>query len=234
MNIEICTDCVEGALIAEKHGAKRIELCAALSVGGLTPSYGLISQCILNSTIEIHALIRPREGDFQYSNEALKVMKIDIEMAKRAGAEGVVFGILNDKNEVSDSNLELVKFAKSLTLEVTFHRAFDYVVDFKKAIEKMKELKKENREIKNRLNEIEKLYKERKYDDNWQTGPGLEKIDPFTWFATDIGKAAFDVFDKLILMFALKLERLISMLLLKLFKGSIFNKPFSLELETDR
>lgn len=137
MNIEICTDCVEGAIIAEKYGAKRIELCTALSVGGLTPSYGLISQCILNSAIEIHTLIRPREGDFQYSNEALKVMKIDIEMAKRAGAKGVVFGILNDKNEVSDFNLELVKFAKSLNLEVTFHRAFDYVVDFKKAIEKI-------------------------------------------------------------------------------------------------
>ncbi len=137
MNIEICTDSVEGVIIAQKYGAKRIELCSALSVGGLTPSIGLIQQSVLNSSVEVHVLIRPREGDFKYSKNDIEVLKSDIKMAKKAGAKGVVFGVLTENNEVSNINQELVTLSKSLGLEVTFHRAFDFVNDFKIAIEKI-------------------------------------------------------------------------------------------------
>jgi copper homeostasis protein len=140
MIIEICTDCVEGAIIAQKYDVKRIELCSALSVGGLTPSFGLIEQCVLNSTVEVHVLIRPREGDFRYSVNDIEIIKSDIKTAKKAGVTGVVFGVLTENNEVSELNKELVSLSKSLNLEVTFHRAFDFVNDFKFAIEKIIEL----------------------------------------------------------------------------------------------
>jgi copper homeostasis protein len=135
MNFEICTDSVAGAIAAEKYRAKRIELCAALFVGGLTPSIGLIQQCVAKSIVEVHVMIRHKEGNFQYSKEDVDVMAIDIEAAKNAGAHGVVFGILSANNEVSKLNKELVVLSKSLGLEVTFHRAFDFVLNYNTAIE---------------------------------------------------------------------------------------------------
>lgn len=141
MNFEVCTDTIEGAKVAAKLGAKRIELCTALSVGGLTPNFGLIKQCANISNIEVHVIIRHREGNFRYTLEDVKMMKIDIEQVKKAGAHGVVFGILNKKNEVSHLNQELVTHAKSFDLEVTFHRAFDFVVDYQSAIIKLIDLK---------------------------------------------------------------------------------------------
>lgn len=137
MNIEICTDSLEGAITAKKYGAKRIELCAALSVGGLTPSYGLIKQCVEKSTVEVHVMIRHKEGGFNYTLVDFEIMKLDIIAAKNAGAHGVVFGVLDGDNKVSDINKELVSLSKSLDLEVTFHRAFDFVEDYKPAMEKI-------------------------------------------------------------------------------------------------
>lgn len=137
INFELCTDSLEGALIATKYGLKRIELCSALSVGGLTPSFGLISECVNNTSVEVHVMIRHKEGGFIYSLNDLEIMKADIIEVNKAGAKGVVFGILNEKYEVSAFNKELVDLSKSLKLEVTFHRAFDVVTDFKKAIEQL-------------------------------------------------------------------------------------------------
>ncbi len=137
MNFEICTDSLKGALVADKYGAKRIELCAALSVGGLTPNFGLIKQCVEKSNIEVHVMIRHKEGGFNYSVEDVEIMKLDIERVNKAGAHGVVFGILDENNEISDLNKELVKLSKLLGLEVTFHRAFDFVPNHEKAIEKI-------------------------------------------------------------------------------------------------
>ena len=137
MNFEICTDTVEGILAAEKYGIQRIELCSALSVGGLTPSFGLIRQCTEISNVEVHVMIRHREGGFIYTKKDIDLMKMDIKTAKKAGAHGVVFGVLNEKKEVSELNDDLVILAKSLGLEVTFHRAFDVVTNYKKAIEKL-------------------------------------------------------------------------------------------------
>ncbi len=137
MNFEICTDSVEGALAAKKYGAKRIELCSALSVGGLTPSFGLIQQCVETSNIEVHSMIRSKEGGFKYDAIDIELMKRDIFAANNAGSHGVVFGVLNATNEVSEFNKELLILSKSLGLEVTFHRAFDFVSDYKSAVEKL-------------------------------------------------------------------------------------------------
>jgi len=137
MNIEICTDSLEGALAADKYDTKRIELCSSLSLGGLTPSYGLIEQCVQRTNIEVHVIIRHKEGGFNYTSSDVTIMRSDIEQAKKAGASGVVFGILNDLFEVSDLNKELIDFAKKLDLEITFHRAFDFVINYKIAIEKI-------------------------------------------------------------------------------------------------
>lgn len=137
MNIEICINAVEGAIIAEKYGAKRVELCSALSVGGLTPSYGLIKLCVEKTLVEVHVIIRPKEGGFVYNSQDIELMKIDISEAKRAGAKGVVFGVLTAENTISNYNAVLVEFAKSLDLEVTFHRAFDFLPDYKSGIQKL-------------------------------------------------------------------------------------------------
>lgn len=137
MKFELCTDSVEGAIIAGKSGFTSIELCSALSVGGLTPGYGLIHQCVNKSNIEVHVMIRHQEGGFQCTSDDLVLMKIDIEAARNAGATGVVFGILNAENEIDDMNFELVKEAHKLGLKATFHRAFDFVPDFRLAIEKV-------------------------------------------------------------------------------------------------
>ena len=140
MVFEICTDSVEGAIAAEKFGVKRIELCSALSVGGLTPSFGLIKQCVEKSSVEIHVMIRHKEGAFNYSQEDINLMKLDIEATKSTGAQGVVFGVLNNNNQISELNEELVLLSKSFGLETTFHRAFDFAPNYKLAIEQIIEL----------------------------------------------------------------------------------------------
>ena len=127
MTFEFCIDSFEGALAAQKYGAKRVELCSALDVGGLTPGFGLIQQCATVEGIEVHTMVRPIAGNFVYSATDIEVMKHDIAGAKRAGATGVVFGCLTVNNELDvKATQQLTEFAKSLQLEVTFHRAIDF------------------------------------------------------------------------------------------------------------
>ena len=137
MNFELCTDSLEGVIVASNYGFKSVELCTALSVGGLTPNYGLIKQCVESSNTAIHVMIRHREGGFQVNAQDIQTMKMDIEAAKVAGAHGVVFGILKDDNSVSEENYALLELAHRLGLKATFHRAFDFVPDFRIAIEKI-------------------------------------------------------------------------------------------------
>lgn len=137
MKFELCTDSIEGAKIASKFGFESIELCAALSVGGLTPNYGLIKQCVDRSNVEVHVMIRHKEGGFQVSNDDIALMALDFKAAKDAGAHGVVFGILDDQNQVAETNKKLVDLANELGLKTTFHRAFDFVPDFRIAIQKV-------------------------------------------------------------------------------------------------
>lgn len=126
MDFEVCIDSVEGALLASKHGAKRVELCAALSEGGLTPSAAMIEACAEVSTAEVYVMIRPSAGGFCYSPAEIKLMRRDINAAKSLGAHGVVFGILNSDFSVDiKNNILLMETALDLELGTTFHRAID-------------------------------------------------------------------------------------------------------------
>ncbi len=130
MKLELCIDSVDEAKVARDFGFNRVELCSALEIGGLTPSYGLIKACAAIRNIETHIMIRPRGGSFDYSKNELEIMKADIEKCASLGASGVVFGILNGDNTIDrPSNELLITIAKSLGLETTFHRAFDFIHD---------------------------------------------------------------------------------------------------------
>lgn len=129
MIFEVCTDSLAGVLAAQRQQCNRVELCSALSIGGLTPSVGLVKQCIDIANIEIHTMIRPREGDFVYSVDEIAVMENNIGQLALMGIKGVVFGVLNAAGTVAEVNLQLLQLAKSFGLEVTFHRAFDFVQD---------------------------------------------------------------------------------------------------------
>lgn len=132
--VEICVDSLESATIAEAAGAGRIELCSALSEGGITPSAGLVEAVRNNISIEVFVIIRPRGGDFLYSDRDFSVMRRDIERAGEAGADGIVFGILYRDGTVDvDRTALLVEYASPM--EVTFHRAFDLCREPKKALE---------------------------------------------------------------------------------------------------
>lgn len=137
MILEICTDSFEGAKAATKYCVNRIELCSALSVGGLTPSYGLIKQCVALDKLSVQVMIRPKSGGFQYSPSAIKIMITDIKATKKLGAQGVVFGILDNQNHISPINKTLADLAKSLGLETTFHRAFDFVTDYHQSVNQL-------------------------------------------------------------------------------------------------
>lgn len=122
--LEICSFSLESCLIAQKAGAKRIELCGGMFEGGTTPSAGLIAFARQNVSIQLYIMIRPRGGDFCYSDSEFEVMKADIQTAKNLGADGVVFGILNSDGSIDKSRMTtLVNLAAPL--KVTFHRAFD-------------------------------------------------------------------------------------------------------------
>ena len=131
--IEIACFNLESALIAQKAGADRVELCADMLVGGTTPAIEMIQQACENLTIAINVMIRPRGGNFVYSNSEFEQMKSEIEIIKKLGISGFVFGILNDDNTINiEQNKELVELAKPFSC--TFHRAFDEVLDYEKAL----------------------------------------------------------------------------------------------------
>ncbi len=126
MLIEVCAGSLESAINAEKAGADRIELCAELGVGGITPSYGLLQKVMEDVSLPVHVLIRPRSGDFTYSDEEFEVMLKDIEFCKKLGVKGIVSGaLLSDFTLDKEKLLELIKISGSL--KFTFHRAFDWL-----------------------------------------------------------------------------------------------------------
>jgi copper homeostasis protein len=141
MEIEVCVERLATAIAADQLGADRIELCSALEVGGLTPSYGIIQSCVENCRLEVYVMIRPHGGNFVYDEIALNVMLKDIEAVKAAGAHGVVFGCLTNENEIDyTANRILMDRAKSLDLGTTFHRAFDFCTDVKKSLDRLIEM----------------------------------------------------------------------------------------------
>jgi copper homeostasis protein len=138
--LEICVDSIESAIIAEKSGADRIELCSSLNDGGLTPSYGMIKTVVEIIEIPVNVLIRPNGGSFNYSEKEFEIMLHDIALVKSFGASGVVFGILKKNNTIDFEKTEkLVEFAKPLS--ITFHRAFDFIPNPSEALEKIINLK---------------------------------------------------------------------------------------------
>ena len=121
---EICVDSPESALAAQLGGADRVELCDNLYEGGTTPSVGAIKAARKLLDIKLHVIIRPRGGDFLYSDVEFETMKTDIVAAKDAGVDGVVIGVLTSNGEIDTARTaELVDLAKPMS--VTVHRAFD-------------------------------------------------------------------------------------------------------------
>lgn len=126
MILEICASSYQSAVNAQNAGAHRIELCSELALGGITPSYGLLKKVIENVSIPVHVLIRPRSGNFTYSEEEFAVMKADINICKELGCQGIVSGVLKDNNTIDVIRTqELIALAKPLSF--TFHRAFDWI-----------------------------------------------------------------------------------------------------------
>lgn len=136
---EACVESLAAAISSEKHGAKRIELCADLSIGGITPDYGLIEACLENLKIPVNVLIRPRGGGFIYSEEELEIMKRDIIFCRMSGAHGAVIGILREDGLADMKRLsEMIELARPMS--VTFHRAFDVAGDPIAALDSLIEL----------------------------------------------------------------------------------------------
>ena len=124
---------------AEKAGANRIELCKDLNLDGLTPDYETAKRTINSLSIPVFILIRPREGDFIYSDEEFELMKQDIVKFKEMGCKGIVSGVLNnDKSIDIERTQELVELSRPL--EFTFHRAFDVVMNPLNEIKKLIEI----------------------------------------------------------------------------------------------
>lgn len=139
MLVEVCANSLQSALNAQEAGADRIELCSELAVGGITPSYGLLKMVRERIQIPVHVLIRPRSGDFTFSDDEFSIMKSNIEICKELGFEGIVSGVLHsdytlDKTRTKD----LMRSTGDMTF--TFHRAFDWVRDPYRTVEDLEDL----------------------------------------------------------------------------------------------
>jgi copper homeostasis protein len=130
---EVCAETVEACIASRVGGADRVELCSALSEGGLTPSHGLV-QVAVQCGVPIHAMVRPRGGDYVYSPTEIAVMEADIRHMKTLGVSGVVFGLLRPDGLV-DAELTKRLVAVAMPLQVTFHRAFDSAPSLSQALE---------------------------------------------------------------------------------------------------
>ncbi len=136
ITLEVCANSVQSAIEAQKGGAVRVELCDNLTEGGTTPSLSQIETTRQIADIQLNVLIRPRNGDFLYSDLEFETMKKDIHHCGQVKCNGVVFGILNpdgfiDKNR----NKELLDIAKKYSMSATFHRAFDRCANLSESLE---------------------------------------------------------------------------------------------------
>jgi len=136
MILEICANSYQSAVNAEIAGAHRIELCSEISVGGTTPSYGLLKKVMADIDIPVQVLIRPRSGDFHYSDEEFDIMKENILQCKDLGCAGIVSGVLHEDYTIDKKRTsELIELSKPMSF--TFHRAFDVVSKPKESLLKL-------------------------------------------------------------------------------------------------
>ena len=134
LKTELCAYSVEACRVAARLGVNRVELCASPAEGGVTPSLATIEQVAAIEGLDLSVMIRPRGGDFLYSDEEFSTMLRDIEHARTAGATGVVFGILTADGKVDvERTRQLVEASKGM--ETTFHRAVDMTEDYEAAVE---------------------------------------------------------------------------------------------------
>jgi copper homeostasis protein len=131
LSLEVCVDTLEGAWVAAENGADRIELCAALSEGGLTPSPGVMTAAA-KLPVPVYAMIRPRRGGFAYSDLEKTAMLRDIEAVERVGLAGIVIGAVNHQQDLDGDFLSAA--LKGTDLPATLHRAIDTVQDYGLAV----------------------------------------------------------------------------------------------------
>lgn len=137
---EACVETLEQAIAAENKGADRIELCSNLQLEGLTPSNDLIIQVLDKINIPVRVMIRPRAGNFLYSEKEITEMRRTVIKCKKFGVEGVVFGVLKAGNTL---NLDVISLLTNLAfpLNVVIHKAIDDTPDLLKEVEKLKVIK---------------------------------------------------------------------------------------------
>ena len=136
---EVCVESFRETLAAIASGATRIELCEHLACGGTTPSYGTIRQVTEKLDIPVMVMIRPRGGDFCYSEDEYEIMCHDIEICRQLKATGVVFGLLNPDQTIDiERTANLVRLARPM--EVTFHKAIDESKDILYAVKQLKNI----------------------------------------------------------------------------------------------
>jgi len=153
--LEICSNSTQSALNAQLAGAKRVELCDNLWESGTTPSFGSIKKAREVLSIELFVLIRPRGGDFVYSDLEFDIMKEDIIACKKLGVDGIVSGVLNSDNTIDiDKTKELIELSKPLPF--TFHRAFDITPDLFQSLEELMSLKADRVLTSGGLNNVTK------------------------------------------------------------------------------
>ena len=132
--IELCVEGIDGFLAAQEAGADRVELCASLMEGGLTPSLATIRAAVKAAKIPVHVIIRPRGGDFLYSDAEFASMVEDIKALREEGVAGVVIGCLTPDGRIDEARTKaLVEAARPMS--VTCHRAFDMTADAHEALE---------------------------------------------------------------------------------------------------
>lgn len=132
--LEVCVDSLAGVTDALNGGADRLELCARLDLGGLTPTREFVAAALARTTLACHVMLRPRAGDFVSSAAELATMRAELDWIRTSGARGVVFGLLDHERRVDAARTrELIELARPLS--VTFHRAFDQLADLQAGLD---------------------------------------------------------------------------------------------------
>ncbi|MEF1218280.1 copper homeostasis protein CutC [Photobacterium damselae] len=126
--LEVCIDNIESLHLAQQGGATRIELCSSLALGGLTPNFGFMQAAAKYAQVPVYAMIRPRQGDFLFTDQDMEIMLADVHAAKQANLSGVVLGVLTDQGQVDKDQLKAL-IHQAQGMGITFHRAIDQCID---------------------------------------------------------------------------------------------------------